>query len=326
MPFPHSRMRRLRLHPAVREMVAETRLSPADFMLPLFVVPGKGVTESVASMPGVSRMSADRVALEAREAFSEGIKGVLLFGAPSKKDERGSEASSADGCVQRAVAEIKEKVPDIAVFTDVCLCAYTSHGHCGVLAANRKDVDNDATLKILAQAASSHAKAGADFVAPSDMMDGRVDAIRQKLDEDGFENTGIMAYSAKYASAFYGPFRDAAHSTPEFGDRRGYQMNPANAREALAEIAQDIEEGADIVMVKPALAYLDVIRAARDVFDAPLAAYNVSGEFAMLKAAAERGWLDGDRAMMETLLSIRRAGADIVITYFAKDAARILNR
>jgi porphobilinogen synthase len=324
MPFPRTRLRRLRLRPAVRDLVAETRLSPKDFILPLFVMGGKGLSEPVASMPGVARLSTDLIVKETREALSLGVGAVLLFGGAAKKDDRGSGAFDADGDVQRAVREIREKTPDAAVFTDVCLCAYTSHGHCGVLKNGGGEIDNDASLKALAQAALSHAQAGADFVAPSDMMDGRVDAIRKRLDEEGFQNTGIMSYAAKYASAFYGPFRDAAHSSPASGDRRSYQMDPANAREAIAEIAEDVKEGADIVMVKPALAYLDVIRAARERFDVPLAAYNVSGEYSMLKAAAERGWLDETAAMMEMLLSIRRAGADVIITYFAKDAARAL--
>jgi porphobilinogen synthase len=275
-------------------------------------------------MPGVFHLSVDRLLDEVKEAKALGVSAVLLFGLPSEKNELGSEAYDPDGTVQQAVRAVKEAHPDVAVFTDVCLCAYTSHGHCGVLNGSHH-VDNDATLKVLAQVALSHAKAGADFVAPSDMMDGRVDAIRRRLDEEDFQNVGIMAYSAKYASAFYGPFRDAAHSAPQFGDRLSYQMNPANAREAVSEIEKDIREGADIVMVKPALPYLDVIRAARERFHVPIAAYNVSGEYAMLKAAAKNGWLDEQSAMFEMLTCIKRAGADILITYFAKDAARALH-
>jgi porphobilinogen synthase len=323
MHFPRFRMRRLRIHPAVRELVEETHWAPRDLIWPLFVCRGQGIAEPIPSLPGVFHLSVDRLLDEVKEAKALGILAVLLFGLPSEKNELGSEAYDPDGTVQQAVRAVKETHPDVAVFTDVCLCAYTSHGHCGVL--NGSHVDNDATLKVLAQVALSHAKAGADFVAPSDMMDGRVDAIRRRLDEESFQNVGIMAYSAKYASAFYGPFRDAAHSAPQFGDRLSYQMNPANAREAVSEIEKDIREGADIVMVKPALPYLDVIRAARERFHVPIAAYNVSGEYAMLKAAAKNGWLDEQRAMFEMLTCIKRAGADILITYFAKDAARALH-
>jgi porphobilinogen synthase len=323
MFFPRSRMRRLRIHPAVRELVEETHWAPHDLIWPLFVCRGEGVAEPIASLPGVFHLSVDRLLDEVREAKELGVRAVLLFGLPSEKDERGSEAYDPDGTVQQAVRALKEAHPDVAVFTDVCLCAYTSHGHCGVL--NGSHVDNDATLKVLAQVALSHAKAGADFVAPSDMMDGRVDAIRRRLDEENFKNVGIMSYAAKYASAFYGPFRDAAHSAPQFGDRRSYQMNPANAREAVSEIEKDVREGADIVMVKPALPCLDVIRAARERFHVPIAAYNVSGEYAMLKAAAANGWLDEQKTMFEMLTCIKRAGADILITYFAKDAARALH-
>jgi porphobilinogen synthase len=315
-------MRRLRIHPAVRELVEETHWAPRDLVWPLFVCRGEGVAEPIPSLPGVFHLSVDRLLDEVKEAKELGVLAVLLFGLPSEKDERGSEAYDPDGTVQQAVRAVKEAHPDVAVFTDVCLCAYTSHGHCGVL--NGSLVDNDATLKVLAQVALSHAKAGADFVAPSDMMDGRVDAIRRRLDEENFQNVGIMSYAAKYASAFYGPFRDAAQSAPQFGDRRSYQMNPANAREAVSEIEKDVREGADIVMVKPALPYLDVIRAARERFHVPIAAYNVSGEYAMLKAAAANGWLDEQRTMFEMLTCIKRAGADILITYFAKDAARAL--
>jgi len=305
-------------------MVRETSLSANDFMYPLFVVPGSTVRQPVASMPGVFQLSIDELVEEATEVRDLGIPSILLFGIPEAKDEIGSGAYAQDGIVQQAVRELKEKVSDLLVVTDVCMCEYTSHGHCGVIKDG--DVDNDATLDLLAQTALSHAEAGADMVAPSDMMDGRVGAIRETLDENGFPHIPIMAYAAKYASSFYGPFRDAAHSTPQFGDRRSYQMDPANSKEAIREISLDIEEGADIIMVKPALAYLDVIRLASGEFDVPLAAYNVSGEYSMIKAAAEKGWLDGQRVMMEVLTSIKRAGADIIITYFAKDAVRELEK
>jgi porphobilinogen synthase len=303
-------------------MVRETNLTPNDFMYPFFVVPGAGVRNAVKSMPGVFQLSVDELIKEAIEVRDLGIPSILLFGIPQTKDEMGSEAYARDGIVQQALQELKEKVADLLLVTDVCMCEYTSHGHCGVV--RRGDVDNDATLDFLARTALSHAKAGADMVAPSDMMDGRVASIRHNLDENGFSDIPIMAYAAKYGSSFYGPFRDAAHSTPQFGDRRSYQMDPPNIREAMREIRLDVEEGADIVMVKPALAYLDVVRQARDEFDLPLAAYNVSGEYAMIKAAAEKGWLDGERVMMEVLTSIKRAGADIIITYFAKEAASML--
>jgi porphobilinogen synthase len=305
-------------------MVRETILSANDFVYPLFVVPGKAVRQPVASMPGVFQLSIDELVREATEVRDLGIPSVLLFGIPEGKDEIGSGAYAQDGIVQQAVRALKDKVSDLFVVTDVCMCEYTSHGHCGVIKDG--DVDNDATLNLLARTAQSHAEAGADMVAPSDMMDGRVGAIRESLDENGFSHIPIMAYAAKYASSFYGPFRDAAHSTPQFGDRRSYQMDPANSREAIREIGLDIEEGADIIMVKPALAYLDVIRLASGEFDVPLAAYNVSGEYSMIKAAVEKGWLDGPRVMMEVLTSIKRAGADIIITYFAKEAVKELSK
>ena len=324
MFFPRYRPRRLRRDPKVRSMVRETDLSANDFIYPLFVVPGKAVRQPVASMPGVFQLSIDELVKEATEVRDLGIPSILLFGIPEGKDEIGSGAYAQDGIVQQAVKALKEKVNDLLLVTDVCMCEYTSHGHCGVIKDG--DVDNDATLNLLARTAQSHAEAGADMVAPSDMMDGRVGAIRERLDENGFPHISIMAYAAKYASSFYGPFRDAAHSTPQFGDRRSYQMDPANSREAIREIGLDIEEGADIIMVKPALAYLDVIRLAREEFDVPLAAYNVSGEYSMIKAAVEKGWLDGQRVMMEVLTSIKRAGADIIITYFAKEAVRELSK
>jgi porphobilinogen synthase len=324
MFFPESRPRRLRRNEALRRMVRETSLSVNDFIYPLFVVPGSGVRDPVSSMPGVFHLSVDQLVQEAGEVKDLGIPAILLFGIPEKKDEAGSGAYGEDGIVQRALGELKRKVSDLLLVTDVCMCEYTTHGHCGVI--KEGDVDNDATLDLLARTALSHAEAGADMVAPSDMMDGRVGAIRERLDENGFSHIPIMSYAAKYGSSFYGPFRDAAHSAPQFGDRRSYQMDPANVREAIREISLDVEEGADIIMVKPALAYLDVIRWARREFDLPLAAYNVSGEYSMIKAAAEKGWLDGNRVMMEVLTSIKRAGADIIITYFAKEAARELNK
>jgi len=322
MWFPKYRPRRLRRTENVRRLVRETRLSPDMFIYPLFVRAGRGIRQPVASMPGVFQLSQDTAADEAQEVRDLGIPAVILFGLPEKKDEKGSEAYASDGVVQEAVRAIKDRCPNLVVITDVCLCEYTSHGHCGVLRG--RDVDNDPTLEILARIAVSHAQAGADMVAPSDMMDGRVGAIREALDAEGFPQTAVMAYSAKYCSAFYGPFREAAESAPQFGDRRAYQMDPPNAREALREIQLDIEEGADIIMVKPALAYLDIIRRVREEFDWPVAAYNVSGEYAMIKAAAANGWLDEQRAMMEVLTAIHRAGADQIITYFAKDAARLL--
>ena len=323
MYFPQYRPRRTRRTANIRAMVRETRLAPTDLIYPLFVRHGAGVVEPIPSMPGQSRYSVDTVAAEVSEAYGLGIPAVLLFGIPETKDETGIEGIRADGVVQMAIKSIKAAVPDVVVITDVCLCEYMSHGHCGLVEGG--EVKNDNTLSLLAEMALSHVRAGADMVAPSDMMDGRVAAIRHILDEDGFTDVPILAYAAKYASSFYGPFRDAAESAPAFGDRKSYQMDPANALEAIREVALDIEEGADIIMVKPALPYLDVINRVRNEFDYPVAAYNVSGEYSMIKAAAERGWIDGERVMMETLLSIRRAGADLILTYFAKDAARVLN-
>lgn len=322
MSYPITRMRRLRRTPTLRRLVAETRVTVDDLIYPLFVVSGTGVKEEVGSMPGVYHWSVDLVVGEVAEAFQLGIPAVLLFGIPEYKDAQGSAGWRDDGPVQRAIRAIKKEVPEMVVMTDVCLCDYTDHGHCGVVKGN--EILNDPSLELLARIALSHAEAGADVVAPSDMMDGRVAAIRQKLDEKGFTSVAIMSYSAKYASAMYGPFRDAAQSAPRFGDRRSYQMDAANAREALREMALDIEEGADIIMVKPALAYLDIIRRAREAFALPLAAYNVSGEYSMVKAAARLGWLDERRTMSEILLGIKRAGADMIITYAAKDMARWL--
>ncbi len=324
MNFPDYRPRRMRKNENLRRLIRETRLSADNLIYPLFVVPGKGVKKPIASMPGVFQMSADVLVPEVRAAKEAGIPAVLLFGVPERKDEVASGAFARDGVVQQAVRRIKDKAADILIVTDVCLCEYTSHGHCGML--KKGAVDNDLTLEVLAETAISHARAGADMVAPSAMMDGQVGAIREGLDEAGFDDLPIMAYAAKYASAFYGPFREAAESAPQFGDRKAYQMDPANGDEAIREITLDVEEGADILMVKPALAYLDVIRRAREEFDLPLAAYNVSGEFAMIKAAAQLGWLDGERAMWEVLMAIRRAGADMIITYFALEAARGLRK
>ncbi len=324
MSFPRDRLRRLRGSGNLRRMVAETSLSRDDLLLPLFVVEGSGIREPIASMPGVHRFSVDQVVDEAKRVADLGIPGVMLFGIPKAKDARGSGADQPDGVVQRAVSAIGEGAPGLCVITDVCLCEYTDHGHCGIV--DGEEVVNDASVERLALTALSHARAGADMVAPSDMMDGRVGAIRAVLDEHGFENVPILSYAAKYASAFYGPFRDAAESTPQFGDRRGYQMDPANRREALRELRADFEEGADILMVKPALAYLDIVADARRTFDVPIAAYHVSGEYSMIMAAAERGWIDGERAMLEAMLSIKRAGADIILTYAAADlAARLEN-
>jgi len=322
MAHPIYRPRRLRDKALLRKMVRETTLSSDDLIYPLFVVHGRGLRQPIAPMPGQYRLSVDEVVKEAKDAASMGIPAVLLFGIPEDKDPRGSEAYADEGIVQQATRAIKDTVPDLLVITDVCLCEYTSHGHCGIVEDGR--VKNDPTLELLARTAVSHAEAGADLVAPSDMMDGRVAAIREALDEASFGETPIMAYSAKYASSFYGPFREAAGSTPQFGDRRSYQMDPANVVEALREVALDIDEGADIVMVKPALPYLDVVSRVKAEFGLPLAAYSVSGEYAMIRAAGTLGWLDEERAMMEALVSIRRAGADLVITYFAKDAARRL--
>jgi porphobilinogen synthase len=322
MAFPIHRLRRLRYSSRIRDLVRETRLEPSNFVLPLFVCPGEGVRRDISSMPGVSQMSIDETVRECETVRSLGIGGVILFGIPSRKDEEASENYDPDGIVQRAVRSIKGALPDLLVITDVCNCEYTSHGHCGKIVQG--DVDNDATLEWLAQAALTHAQAGADIVAPSDMMDGRVAAIRRRLDEKGFYKTPILSYAAKYASAFYGPFREAAQSAPQFGDRRSYQMDPANAREAMREIALDIREGADIIMVKPAMPYLDILAEARRRFDVPLAAYQVSGEFSMIMAAVRNGWLDYERVILESLTAIRRAGASIILTYFAKDAARLL--
>ena len=324
MYFPIYRPRRMRSNENIRRMVRETKLSPDDFIYPLFVTHGKGVKKEISSMPGNYQQSVDNLVKDCDEVKNLGIPAVILFGIPEHKDEAGSEAYSDDGIVQRAIHAIKNKTPELIVITDVCLCEYTSHGHCGVIKGGR--IENDATLEFLAREALSHARAGADMVAPSDMMDGRVGAIRKALDSGGFEDTPVMAYAAKYASSFYGPFREAAESTPQFGDRRSYQMDPPNSREALREVALDIEEGADIVMVKPALPYLDIIYQVKQQFNLPVAAYNVSGEFSMIKAAAQLGWIDGERAMMESLTSIKRAGADLILTYFAKEAARILNK
>jgi len=317
------RPRRLRLTPEMRRLVRETRLSPDMFIYPLFACEGRGVRREVASMPGVYQLSVDEIVKESAAAKSEGIPGVLLFGLPSHKDAVGSAAYDPEAPVQAAVRALKREVPDLLVITDVCLCEYTQHGHCGIVRG--EEIINDATVAQLVRAALSHAEAGADIVAPSDMMDGRVGAIRQALDAEGrFVDVAIMSYAAKYCSAFYGPFRDAAESAPAFGDRRTHQMDPANAEEALREVALDLDEGADIVMVKPAMTYLDVIRRVKDEFGVPTAAYHVSGEYAMLKAAARNGWIDEPRAMMETLTAIRRAGADIIITYYAREAARAL--
>ncbi|HEV8616664.1 MAG TPA: porphobilinogen synthase [Methylomirabilota bacterium] len=324
MPHPIFRPRRLREKPLLRALIRETRLAVDDLVYPLFVTHGRGVREPITSMPGQARLSVDELVKETKDAAGMGIPAVLLFGLPAHKDPRGSEAYADDGIIQQAVRAVKDSVPDLLVITDVCLCEYTSHGHCGVVEGG--SVRNDATLELLARTALSHVEAGADVIAPSDMMDGRVGAIREALDEGGYTEAPIMAYSAKYASVFYGPFREAADSTPQFGDRRSYQMDPANGQEAMREIALDLDEGADIVMVKPALPYLDIISRARTEFGVPLAAYSVSGEYAMIKAAGAMGWLDEERAMMEAMISIRRAGADIVITYFAKDVARVLER
>lgn len=322
MAFPATRPRRLRRTPLLRDLVRETALSPRDFIYPLFVCPGRGRTQPVSSMPGVAQLSVDRAAEEAETVRGLGIPGVILFGVPEAKDPVGSEAYADHGVVQEAIRAIKDRVPDLLVVTDVCLCEYTDHGHCGVVEDG--DVDNDGTLELLAREALSHARAGADVVAPSDMMDGRVGAIRTALDQDGFPQVAILSYAAKYASAFYGPFREAAESTPRFGDRRSYQMDPGNGDEALREVEADIAEGADMVMVKPALSYLDVISRVKRRFGFPTAAYNVSGEYAMIKAAARNGWIDESRVVPEVLLSIKRAGADWILTYFAKDMAKLL--
>ncbi|HLK89208.1 MAG TPA: porphobilinogen synthase [Polyangia bacterium] len=324
MSFPEARPRRLRRTPALRRLVRETTLAPDNFIFPLFVCPGKGVRREIPSLPGQFHYSVDVLAQEAEEIARLGIPGVILFGLPEKKDEVGSEAWASEGVVQRAIRAIKKATPELMVSVDACFCEYTTHGHCGVVMNGA--VDNDATLENLGRAALSYARAGADLVAPSGMMDGFVGFLRESLDEEGYEQVGILAYAAKYASAYYGPFREAVDSAPSFGDRTGYQMDPANVREAMREVALDVEEGADIVMVKPALAYLDVVAEVRREFDVPVAAYNVSGEYAMLKAAAEKGWIDHDRTMLETLLSMRRAGADLILTYHAKEAARLLGK
>ena len=322
MYYPVFRPRRLRQNETLRRLVRETHLHREDLIQPLFVLHGRGVRQEITSMPGCFQLSVDELAKEAKEAAAMGIPGIILFGLPAAKDAVGSEAYAEDGIIQQAVRAIKDTVSDLLVMTDVCLCEYTSHGHCGVV--ERGQVKNDPTLELLARTALSHAEAGADMVAPSDMMDGRVSAIREALDEEGFEDTPIMAYSAKYASAFYGPFRDAAASAPQFGDRRTYQMDPANSDEALREVGLDLEEGADIVMVKPALPYLDILWRVKQEFGGPVAAYHVSGEYAMLKAAGRMGWIDEERVLMETLTSIKRAGADLILTYAAKEAVRLL--
>ncbi|MDA8091494.1 MAG: porphobilinogen synthase [Nitrospiraceae bacterium] len=321
--FPYQRPRRLRANETIRRMLRETTLSPSDFIYPLFVTEGKGVRKEISSMPGCYQESLDKAIENARETVSLGIPAVILFGIPEHKDEKGSGAYDDNGIIQRAIKELKSAIPELYVVTDVCLCEYTDHGHCGII--RNGDVANDETVDLLVKEALSHARSGADMVAPSDMMDGRVGAIRDSLDEEGFSNVPVMSYSAKYASAFYGPFREAAESTPQFGDRRSYQMDPPNRREAMREVALDIEEGADIIMVKPALAYLDIIADIRSGFDVPVAAYNVSGEYSLIKAAGQLGWVDEKRVMMESLTSIKRAGADLILTYFAKDAAKLLN-
>ncbi len=322
MLFPDYRPRRLRKNENLRRMIRETTLSVDNLVYPLFITHGKGVRRPIKSMPGISQLSIDLLVEEVREINDLGIPAVLLFGIPKNKDEAGSEAYERQGIVQRAIREIRKKASETIIITDVCLCEYTTHGHCGII--KNGDVDNDATLELLARMALSHAEAGAHMVAPSDMMDGRVSEIRECLDENAHEGIPIMSYSAKYASGFYGPFREAAGSSPQFGDRRSYQMDPANSREAIREVSLDVEEGADIVMVKPAIAYLDIIFQIKEEFDLPVAAYNVSGEYAMVKAADRLGWVDGEKVMMECLVAIKRAGADIIITYFAKEAARIL--
>lgn len=322
MAYPVHRPRRLRRNPVLRDMVRETRLEPGDFIYPLFVVEGRDVRRPIASMPGIFNLSVEHAVAEARQAKALGIPSVLLFGIPGHKDAHGSQAYAKDGIVQRAIREIKAAEPDLQVIADVCLCEYTDHGHCGVLEEGH--VVNDATLPLLSQMAVTCAQAGADIIAPSDMMDGRVAAIRRSLDEVRLSEVPILAYAAKYASGFYGPFREAAQSAPKSGDRRGYQMDPGNVREALKEVAMDVEEGADMIMVKPALAYLDIIRAVRERFELPVVSYNVSGEYSMLKAAAQNGWIDYERVMMETLTSIKRAGSDLIITYHALEAAKLL--
>ena len=328
MQFPKYRPRRLRSNKLIRDLVSENHLSVKDLIMPLFVRPGNGIKNEISSMPGNYQFSVDTLVEEVKELASLGIPGVILFGIPSTKDELGTEAYADDGIIQKAVRAIKENVSDILVITDVCMCEYTNHGHCGYIKKDEKtgeyQIDNDETLKLLTKEALSHAEAGVDMVAPSDMMDGRVGAIRDILDDNGYDNIPIMSYAAKYASAYFGPFRDAAESPPSFGDRRTYQMDTPNSEEAIREVALDIDEGADIVMVKPALPYLDIIRLIKDQFGYPVAAYNVSGEYSMVKAAHEKGWLDEKAVALETLMSIKRAGADIILTYWAKDAARWL--
>jgi porphobilinogen synthase len=323
MPFPIHRYRRLRANAGILRMVRETSLSTDDLIEPMFVCEGKGVRQEISSMPGINRCSLDELLKDVKECQSLGIPAVILFGIPDKKDARGSEAYNPDGIVQRAVREIKSSFPEMVVITDVCIDEYTDHGHCGLVEGNK--ILNDATLELLSKMAETHARAGADIIAPSDMMDGRVQAIRRTLDETGHEDTIILSYAAKYASGFYGPFREAADSSPKFGDRCSYQMDPGNSDESLREVFQDIEEGADIVMVKPALSYLDIIQRVRQEVQVPVAAYSVSGEYAMVKAAGERDWVDGERVMLEILLSIKRAGAQMILTYFAREAAKTLN-
>jgi porphobilinogen synthase len=325
MYFPQYRPRRLRKSESIRKMVRETRLSPEGFIYPLFVVPGRKVRNEIKSMPGIAQLSVDLAVEEGQATLDLGVPAVILFGIPEKKDPLGTEAYSPTGIVQQAIRAMKQEIPELVVISDICLCEYTSHGHCGVV-TEKGEVDNDSTLELLAKMALSHGEAGVDMVAPSDMMDGRVKAIRGLLDENGFQDLPILSYAAKHASSFYGPFREAAESTPQFGDRKSYQMDPANAREAIREVRLDVEEGADIIMVKPALPYLDIIRCVREQFDLPVGAYNVSGEYSMIKAAARNGWIDGERAMMEVLTAIKRAGADLILTYFAKEAAKLLNK
>jgi len=322
--YPVTRLRRTRMNEVLRSMVRETELSVKDFISPLFVVPGTNVKKEISSMPGVYQMSVDQIVRECAEVQTLGVPAVILFGIPEQKDEVGSGAYDAQGIIQRALRAVKKEVPGLYLITDVCLCEYTSHGHCGIVRGD--EIVNDDSIALLAKEALTHAQAGADMVAPSDMFDGRVGAIRKTLDAGGYLSVPIMSYAAKYASGFYGPFREAAESTPKFGDRRSHQMDPANSDEALREVAQDITEGADIVMVKPALAYLDVIHRVKERFGMPTAAYNVSGEYALVKAAAKMGWVDGERVMMEMLTSIKRAGADLILTYFAKEAAKVLKR
>ena len=324
MSFPFHRPRRLRENNAIRKMVSETHLTPDDFVYPMFVTFGKKIRKKISSMPGCYQFSVDEIVKEAQKIYKLGIPAIILFGIPAHKDELGTEAYSPKGVVQNAIKSIKDRVPALVVITDVCMCEYMSHGHCGVIKNGR--ILNDPTLELLAKEALSHATAGADMVAPSDMMDGRVAAIRDILDENGYDDIPIMSYAAKYASAFYGPFREAAESTPSFGDRRSYQMDPANRREAIKEVEMDIEEGADIIMVKPALSYMDIISEVKETFDLPVAAYNVSGEYSMVKAAAKMGWIDETKVMMEILTSLKRAGTDIILTYHAVDAVKELNK